>query len=259
MFRKTLSFKKIKSNDPIVWRGHEITRIEALSDAIFGFAITLLIMSLEVPHTFEDLMKALHFIFPFGFCFGITMTVWYNQNIFFRRYGLHDTTTIALNASLMFMVLVYMFPLKFMMGAAFHKGFHIDNQAQSNTIYTLYSGGFACFYALFTSMYLNAYKKRAVLGLSDREAFATLMSAYSNLIVTAVSVLVVILASYGFMYYSYFAFILITPAMIILHNKRNKRYHQHFGDKKDIGPVISDALEAIPDDDVSGVFKNKQS
>ena len=31
------------------WRSREISRLEGLSDAVFGFAITLLIVSLEVP------------------------------------------------------------------------------------------------------------------------------------------------------------------------------------------------------------------
>ena len=35
------------------WRGQEITRIEGLSDAVFAFAITLLVVSVEVPKTFK--------------------------------------------------------------------------------------------------------------------------------------------------------------------------------------------------------------
>jgi hypothetical protein len=37
------------------WRGGEIARIEGLSDAVFAFAVTLLVVSLEVPKTFTEL------------------------------------------------------------------------------------------------------------------------------------------------------------------------------------------------------------
>jgi len=36
------------------WRGGEITRLEGFTDAVFAFAVTLLVVSLEVPHTFEN-------------------------------------------------------------------------------------------------------------------------------------------------------------------------------------------------------------
>jgi len=36
-------------------RGNELYRIEALSDAVFAFTVSLLIMSLEVPKTFTEL------------------------------------------------------------------------------------------------------------------------------------------------------------------------------------------------------------
>ena len=33
--------------------GREVSRIEGFSDAVFGFALTLLVVSLEVPDNFE--------------------------------------------------------------------------------------------------------------------------------------------------------------------------------------------------------------
>ncbi len=36
-------------------RGREVTRLESFADAIFAFALTLLIVSLEVPKSFADL------------------------------------------------------------------------------------------------------------------------------------------------------------------------------------------------------------
>ena len=37
-------------------RGREVSRIEGFSDAVFGFALTLLVVSLEVPESFADLV-----------------------------------------------------------------------------------------------------------------------------------------------------------------------------------------------------------
>ena len=43
--------------DKIKWRSHEVARIEALSDGVFAFAISLLVISLEVPKTSTALLE----------------------------------------------------------------------------------------------------------------------------------------------------------------------------------------------------------
>ena len=53
------------------WRSHEISRIEGLSDAVFGFAITLLVVSLEVPKTFNELLHAMRGFGAFAICFTL--------------------------------------------------------------------------------------------------------------------------------------------------------------------------------------------
>lgn len=100
-----------------------MTRIEAFSDAVFAFAITLLIVSLEVPKSFHELMECMKFFLPFTACFVILFTIWYGQNLFFRRFGLHDRATVILNAALMLVVLFFVYPLKFLFGAMFSGDF----------------------------------------------------------------------------------------------------------------------------------------
>ncbi len=48
------------------WRSREISRLEGLSDAVFGFAVTLLIVSLEVPKTSGELLETMRGFASFG-------------------------------------------------------------------------------------------------------------------------------------------------------------------------------------------------
>lgn len=95
-------------------RGREMNRIEAVSDVVFGFALALLVVSLQVPHTYADLITAMSGFPAFAFTFAALMYVWVRHYYFFRYYGLDDLTTIVLNTVLLFLVLFYVYPLKFL-------------------------------------------------------------------------------------------------------------------------------------------------
>src|SRR6266576_3337920 len=101
--------------DGFRWRSHDITRIEGFSDAVFGFAITLLIVSLEVPKTSTELLETMRGFLAFLVTFVMLTGMWRLQHTFFRRYGLEDRVTVGLNLALLFTVLFFVFPLKFLM------------------------------------------------------------------------------------------------------------------------------------------------
>src|SRR5436309_10723958 len=100
--------------DGFRWRNHEISRVEGFSDAVFGFAITLLIVSLEVPRTSTELLATMRGFGAFVLTFLILAGLWYRQFTFFRRYALEDRVTVVLNLVLLFTVLFFVYPLKFL-------------------------------------------------------------------------------------------------------------------------------------------------
>src|SRR5258708_35022727 len=102
MIREKLIDKGIGDNKKFRWRSHEISRTEGLSDAVFGFAITLLEVSLEVPRTYSELMYAMRGSGAFALCFTPLFMVWFNHYKVFGRYGLEDRTTLLLNRILLF-------------------------------------------------------------------------------------------------------------------------------------------------------------
>lgn len=221
MIRKHLNTPAKEHKDRIKWRGHEVTRIEAFSDAVFAFAITLLIVSLEVPKTAKELLENLKGFVPFSICFAIMFTIWYAQNTFFRRFGLHDTITITLNGVLLFMVLFYVYPLKFLFTGMFlHNSFSTPEEMK--ILMCIYSGGFVVIYLLFAFMYLHALRQRVVLNMTDSEIFEARTTVYQDFIISGVGTLSVITVFAGLAQFSGIIYILIWPSVSILHYKRGK-------------------------------------
>ena len=102
-------------------RGTSMSRIDAFSDVVFGFALTLIVVSLEVPQTYAELHELVLSFLPFFICFVFLFMVWWAHFRFFRRYGLHDAATILINAALLFIVLCYVYPLKFLWFLVVHQ------------------------------------------------------------------------------------------------------------------------------------------
>jgi uncharacterized membrane protein len=167
------------------WRGGEITRLEGFTDAVFAFAVTLLVVSLEVPHTFAELVAAMKGFIAFALCFIILVQVWYFHYKFSRRYGLQTLHTIVLTAALIFVILFYVYPLKFMFTLAVGglSGGRTMPAAQLNqmvhtyheisVLWLIYSAGAIAVYVLLALLYQHAYKKRHELELNAYEALCT--------------------------------------------------------------------------------------
>jgi hypothetical protein len=190
-------------------RGREVSRLEALSDAVFGFAITLLVVSLEVPRTAAALFQAMSGFVAFAACFGLLFFIWYSQNRFFRRYGLNDAWTVVLNAVLLFVIVFFVYPLKFvftlviemMRGARpwlqTHDGVPVLTAQQWPGLMMIYGAGYVAVFLLFALMHLNALRLRDALELSEMERFDTVDNVRESLLNVGIGTGSVLVSVFG--------------------------------------------------------------
>jgi|SRR5581483_6747835 len=167
MIRERLSKTRPIAEENFRWRGGEITRLEGFSDAVFAFALTLLVVSLEVPRTFDELIRAMKAFPAFGVCFAILAVVWHDHCRFFRRYGLQNSWMTFLNFVLLFVVLFYIYPLKFLFFTTFD-GAAVPAE-QGRTLLLIYGLGYAAIFLTFLLMYVHAWKRREDLALNAIE------------------------------------------------------------------------------------------
>lgn len=228
--REKLSEKGVGQSDGFRWRSHEITRIEGFSDAVFAFAVTLLVVSLEVPRTFDELAGTMQGFLAFALASAILFVIWYNQYKFFRRYGLQDVTTITLNAALLFVVLYFVYPLKFLFSwlvkvlTRTNTMVHLENgfmaeiirPEQTAQLMVIYGLGYVAVFGIFVVMYLHALRKKDELVLSVLEEFDTRISVRELALQAAIgltSVMIAIIGGNRWALWSGLTYMLIGPVL----------------------------------------------
>ncbi|MFG0330560.1 MAG: TMEM175 family protein [Phycisphaerales bacterium] len=201
--RRDLS--NLPTNHGFRLRGVEMTRIETFTDAAFAFALTLLVISFEVPTRFDELVRRLYDIPAFAMSFALLMIFWYGHHVWSRRYGLDDLTTVFLSCVLVFTVLVYVYPLKFLAGSffvwfAYLTGMTIPPNApridadELNPMFIVYGIGFVSMSTTLVLLYAHAWRRRVELELNELERYITKCEVVSWLIVIGVGLLSITLA-----------------------------------------------------------------
>ena len=250
MLREKLIDKGIGDDSKFRWRSHEISRIEGLSDAVFAFAVTLLVVSLEVPKTFDELMEVMRGFGAFAVCFALLIVVWFNQYKFFRRYGLQDTLTIILNVVLLFVVLFYVYPLKFVFTFLIsmftgHRaevrlpngamGSMVESADQVASLMMIFGLGYIAVFSVFALLYWHAYRHRSQLELNELELFDTRTDIRESLLNVGIAAVSIAFALFGRGPYAGLSGMtyMLTPVVMTAHGmttgRRRKRLEERLG------------------------------
>src|SRR3712207_2362397 len=209
MIREKLIESGVGSGGKYRWRSREVSRLEGLADAVFGFAITLLVVSLEVPRTFDELLAMMATFPAFAISFTLLLLVWYQHYVYFRRYDLEDGLTMVLNSALLFVVLFYVYPLKFVWTFVANMVIRGDmrvrlpngemiypiNRDQGDEMMIVYGLGYMAVFLIFALLYWHAYRRRAEMGLNELEIHDTRVEIHSSLLYVAVGLVSVGIAA----------------------------------------------------------------
>ena len=81
---------------------HNTNRVEGFSDAVFAFAATLMVVSLDLDQSFLLMKGKVASFLSFGVSFFVLVALWKVHYNFFRRTDYIDNWVIAYNAILLF-------------------------------------------------------------------------------------------------------------------------------------------------------------
>lgn len=212
------------------YRNRELLRIEALSDAVFAFSVSLLVASLEVPQTFYELQFTIKGALPFLATISILFLFWYQQYIFFRHYGTDDTTTIILNLCYLGVILFYVYPLKFLFSVlltsytginffpkAAEKGVPVILPDDFPKLIILFSIGYMVIWLLLYFMHKHALYCSKKLNLNQYELLFTQKEKRGALLNAGIGLIALLLAIKGKELLSGISYLLIPLALWINH------------------------------------------
>src|SRR5437763_9384795 len=107
--------------------------------------------------------------------------IWFEHHKFFRRYALDDNATIFLHACLLFVILFYVYPLKYMFTLSIQAFLGHSEQVPiegARVLFTVYGLGVMAVFWLLTILYTHALRKRDALQLNAVEVIDTRERVY---------------------------------------------------------------------------------
>ena len=216
-------------------RGRDTTRLEAFVDAAFAFALTLLVISFDaVPQSFDELMIALRAVPAFFFGFCVLAMFWVAHRNWSMRFGLDTTFATLVSLALIFVLLVYVYPLRAMATAAVSAitngwlptEFFIDNVSKVRGLFVIYGIGFFVSNLCLVMLNWHALRRATSLALTPEERLLTKHEIVAWLIVGGAGLTSLVLAVtlpdrlVGLAGWSYMGLVLVMPTFGIVTSRQ---------------------------------------
>ncbi len=225
-----------KGQDPeFRWRGRDVTRVENLSDIVFALSFGLLVTASTAPKTYDGLLKLLASFPSVAFAMAILFMIWNFHFVYFRRYGLVDKPTILFNSILLFLVIFFAYPLKFMADVMLAAIIMVFGNAEPMTefrigfseigeLLALYSLVYGAIFLVMYLMYRHALKQSDALELTASEQNLTKNAMASCLIQVAFGVVIAVLAKFTPLGpWAGFVFMFIGPVSWLIGKRGNRK------------------------------------
>ncbi len=159
-------------------RGLETTRLDTLVDAGFAFVLSFLAISQDqLPTSFSELMVGVKSIPALILSFFMLIWFWLEHRRWSRRYGVETGMSILFSVSLVFVLMIYIFPLRLLFESMFGFltagylpfTFEISNNLEVRHFFGLYSVGFFVMSMLIVGLYVVVLNKKLSLKLDEYE------------------------------------------------------------------------------------------
>jgi len=184
-------------------RGDKVTRLEAFVDAAFAFAVTLLVISGDqIPNSIAQLIDALKQVPAYAASFALVMQFWVSHADWSRRFGLEDVRSERLSIALVFVLLIFVYPLKMVFASLFSlltagylpTRFVIASWTEVPILFQTFATGFGLMALVMYLLFLHAANAAKDQGFSPEEVAYAIHKRQSWVTVVGFSVLSFVLA-----------------------------------------------------------------
>ena len=230
--------RRMADTPPHASQDPAFVRLETFVDSAFAFALTLLVISFdEIPENFDALVQSLLAVPAFLATFVLLMTFWFTHRHWSARYGVSTLPAALLSMALVFVILVYVYPLRGLMSATLHSlsnglfptRFHIESLDEARGLFIVYGIGFLVSNLCLASLFLYSARWQTARTFSDRERMNAMGDAYAWLIVGAMGAVSAMIATFAndntmkFAGWSYASLAVIMPLYGIAYDRHIER------------------------------------